>query len=89
MKTHLNITITGKVHMVGFRFHTRNQAKKLGLMGFVQNQDDGSVYMEIEGEKGKVEELLAWCKQGPQYAQVENVEHKESKMQDFKEFEIN
>ncbi len=51
MKRHLDIHISGKVQRVFFRKNAAAQARKLGLTGFVKNEDDGSVYIETEGEE--------------------------------------
>jgi len=37
------VRITGRVQGVGFRVWTRQQAQRLGLTGWVCNEDDGSV----------------------------------------------
>jgi len=43
----LEIKIFGRVQGVGFRFFCLNLAKKLQIKGFVKNEFDGSVYLEI------------------------------------------
>ncbi|MCX2744481.1 acylphosphatase [Mangrovivirga sp. M17] len=72
MKT-VCITITGKVQGVFFRASTRDKARSLGLKGYVKNQKDGSVYIEVSGEEMKIQKLIDWCKTGPEEAEVENV----------------
>ena len=44
------LRIHGRVHGVFFRDSVLKKAKELGLVGFVRNDLDGSVYIEIEGE---------------------------------------
>ena len=44
------IRFRGKVQGVGFRYHAKNAASSLGLTGWVRNESDGSVYMEVQGE---------------------------------------
>ena len=48
-KKHLDIKISGKVQGVFFRDETKNKAEQLGLVGFVENTEDGKVYIEAEG----------------------------------------
>ena len=72
------IKIYGRVQGVGFRFATVRVAQSLGVVGFVRNEEDGSVFIVAEGEKDKLEKLLSWCWQGPFLAKVENVEKKEA-----------
>lgn len=84
----LNITVTGIVQGVWFRASTKEQADRLGVNGFVRNQDDGSVYLEAEAETAELEQLLAWLKVGPPKAQVEEVKVEESAGSGIEGFEI-
>ena len=69
------IRVFGLVQGVFFRYTTRKVARKLGLTGIVKNLPDGSVFIEAEGPKDKLLELLEFSKKGPKYAQVEKAEH--------------
>lgn len=75
-KVRVSIIINGQVQGVFFRYKTQQEAHKLSLTGWVKNNGDGSVECMAEGEKDKLEELIAWCKAGPRSAQVENVDVK-------------
>lgn len=66
--------VTGIVQGVCFRAETRYEAERLGVTGWVRNRADGSVELVAEGPRASVEELLAWCRRGPEYARVEDVE---------------
>ncbi len=86
---HLNIKVTGKVQGVYFRATTKAVADQLGIKGFVLNQKDGSVYVEAEGDKFALDSLLEFCNEGPDRAEVEQVEVEESPdMKGFKNFEV-
>ena len=52
------IRFRGKVQGVGFRYHAKNAASSLGLTGWVRNESDGSVYMEVQGEDVLVETYI-------------------------------
>ncbi|MBK7429274.1 MAG: acylphosphatase [Saprospiraceae bacterium] len=65
--------IDGKVQGVWFRQSTLKKAKELGLGGFVQNEDGGSVYVEAEGNKESLNALIAWCLDGPETASVKAI----------------
>ena len=88
MIKHLNIKIFGQVQGVGFRYSTKQRANKLGLTGFVQNQQDESIYIEIEGPKDVVDKFIAWCRRGPTWSRVEKVDIRQGEVQNFKDFVI-
>ncbi len=62
--------------MVMFRDFTQRNATKLGLMGIVQNIDNGSVRVVAEGKKDKLQELLKLLQKGPIFARVKEVQEK-------------
>lgn len=87
-KKHLNIKVFGKVQGVGFRFNTRNVADKLDLTGFVRNEPDGSVYIEVEGGEELLGKFVSWCENGPEFAKVKRIETNEEDLKDFNSFEV-
>ena len=70
----LSARVAGRVQGVYFRAFTRNQARALGLTGWVRNEYDGSVYLEVEGPRAALETLLAAVRHGPPDARVDHVE---------------
>ncbi len=75
MKTEkAHLFIEGKVQGVFFRASAKEQADKLGLNGWVRNLSDGSVEIQVEGEKETLKRFLEWCKTGPPNALVTNVD---------------
>lgn len=88
MKKHFNITIRGRVQGVFFRASTKTKALELGISGFVQNEPDGSVYIEAEAEEKALEEFIQWCKRGPELAQVSDCAIEPGPVQEFKSFDI-
>jgi len=89
MKKHINITISGKVHGVGFRFSCMEIAYKHNITGFVRNLKNGSVYIEAEGSEKNMQEFRAWCQKGPVWARIANVEEEEGELKNYDSFEIN
>ena len=85
---HFKITVTGKVQGVFFRVSTKAVANQMGINGFVRNETDGSVYIEAEGESFMLDELVNWCKEGPDGAKVEEVELVEGELKNHKGFEV-
>jgi len=88
MPKHLNILISGAVQGVFFRAHAKKRAEELGLAGSVQNWPDGKVYIEAEGPAGALQQLVEWCREGPDSAEVSSVEIKEGQMVNFADFQI-
>lgn len=85
---HFNIKIFGKVQGVGYRNFALKKAKSLNITGFVKNQEDGSVYIEVEGREEDLNLFLNYCHQGPKFADVKNVEIIKSYIKKYKEFII-
>lgn len=85
---HLNIHVYGRVQGVGFRFSARKYAIGLGLKGFIRNELDGSVYIEVEGDEERLNPFLKWCYEGPSLSKPDYVEVQESKIRNFQTFDI-
>lgn len=66
-------TVTGRVQGVSFRYFTEQEARRLGLTGWVRNHDDGSVRLEAQGAEDAVDELVRWLHDGPGQARVDGV----------------
>ena len=88
-RSRYHLFISGKVQGVGFRFRTKIKAKKLGLVGWVKNLDDGRVEIVAEGEEEKLNELVDWVKSSPFLSKVEEVKLlKEEPRNEFDNFTI-
>lgn len=85
----VRLTVKGRVQGVYFRASTVQQARHLGLTGWVMNRRDGSVEVLAEGPSDKLEELITWCRQGPPGARVEKVDlQRQDFRAEFVEFRI-
>ena len=73
MTQRLHVLIEGRVQGVGFRFSTVRVANELGLAGWVRNCVDGRVEAEFEGPEPALKKMLAWCRRGPSFAEVDDV----------------
>ncbi len=83
------LRIEGRVQGVFFRASTVAQARKLGVTGWVMNCSDGSVEAVAEGRKNEIQELIAWCRQGPPGAHVTLVDVRyENARDEFRGFSI-
>ncbi len=66
--------ISGRVQGVFFRAYTRERAQSLGVYGWVGNCPDGRVEAVFEGREEAVDQIIAWCREGPPYARVNKVD---------------
>ena len=72
----LTLIVHGLVQGVNFRWRAREEAEKLGLVGYVRNRDDGTVELVAEGDEEQLNALKEWCCRGPRHANVERCEEK-------------
>ena len=70
MLQRVHVIVHGRVQGVYFRAATRDQARQLGLSGWVRNCSDGSVEVLAEGQRTHLEQLITWCHGGPPGALV-------------------
>ncbi len=85
---HYNITISGYVQGVGYRYSTVKIARSLDIKGFVKNLPDGKVYIEAEGTKEHLEKLIDWCHIGPRYSNVYQVYWENSEIKNYSGFDV-
>lgn len=53
-----HMRFTGRVQGVGFRYRASYAARGLGLTGWVRNESDGSVEMEVQGTPEQINQML-------------------------------
>ena len=70
----LRAVIRGEVQGVGFRWSVQRHAGQLGLTGYAENLPDGSVRVEAEGDSGQLDQLEAFLRQGPRWAEVASLD---------------
>ncbi len=85
---HFSIRVTGSVQGVFFRASTRKEAQRLGLVGWVRNEPDGSVRIEAEGDGDALDELVTWCQHGPDQARVVDVVVKVGEVKGYEGFQV-
>ncbi len=86
--TRLHLIISGRVQGVGFRYFCQEQAKRLGLTGFVRNCEDGTVEAEVQGEKEIVEKFLTLVSDGPRHAEVNEIRTEDRPLKEERNFQI-
>ncbi|HEY1960865.1 MAG TPA: acylphosphatase [Rhizomicrobium sp.] len=72
--TALKLRIEGVVQGVGFRAFLIQEARSLGLDGWVRNRSDGTVEALVSGDTKQVEAIVAACMRGPSGARVANID---------------
>lgn len=80
--------VAGAVQGVGFRESTRRRARELGVLGWVRNEDDGTVAVHAEGEPGALERLVAFLRTGPRGADVRGVEVEDVRVEGHEQFAV-
>lgn len=77
----------GYVQGAGFRYKACYSARNLGITGWIQNSDDGSVEMKAEGTEQDIEALVAMLRHHT-WAEIKNIRSEEIPLQDGYDFEI-
>jgi acylphosphatase len=70
----LRAIVHGYVQGVGFRWRTREVARRLGVRGYVRNRADRTVEVVAEGSNRALRDLVAFLERGPSAASVRRVE---------------
>ena len=68
-----HIVFRGWVQGVGFRWRARQAAGLYGATGWVKNEYDGSVVMEIQGTETQIDSVILAIERGS-YVRIENLE---------------
>ena len=66
------LDIGGRVQGVGFRWRARHAAGATGATGWVQNNPDGSVSMELQGTEAQIDRVIQLLEQG-RYIEIEEM----------------
>lgn len=69
------IRFYGWVQGVGFRYRARHAAGLYGCTGWIRNEADGSVTMEIQGEERQIDQVILAIERGT-YVRIENMDVK-------------
>ncbi len=89
MTKRLTLKIHGLVQGVGYRYVSRNEAKKRRFTGYVCNSDKGMVEIVAEGEEEDLKDFIQWCYNGVGPAMVQKIEQSWSEATgEFSDFEI-
>jgi DNA ligase D-like protein (predicted 3'-phosphoesterase) len=81
-------TVRGSVQGVGFREAAVRRAGELGVLGWIRNEDDGTVMVQAEGSDEAVDAMVEWLGEGPRGAAVSDVEVAKAKVEGHEQFAI-
>lgn len=80
-----HITFTGYVQGVGFRYRARHAANLYGCTGWVRNEWDRSVTMEIQGEEDNIDRVIQAIRAG-RYVEIERMDSRQIPLEDERDF---
>jgi DNA ligase D-like protein (predicted 3'-phosphoesterase) len=70
----IRAVVRGEVQGVGFRDATIRRARELMVMGWVRHGEDRELRVHAEGDRRAIAELVAFLREGPPLARVDEVE---------------
>lgn len=82
-----HIHFYGRVQGVGFRYTALHLARSLQLTGWVQNEWDGTVTMEVQGSEERIDHLLYGLNHG-HYIRIEWMDTKIVPLENEKGFSV-
>ena len=71
-----HIEFYGQVQGVGFRYRARHAAALYGVTGWVRNEYDGSVTMELQGEEAQIDQVILAIERGA-FVRIENMQERQ------------
>lgn len=87
MKT-IRVFISGTVQGMLFKKHIEEQARLMGVRGYVRSMQDGRLEAVFEGLDDRVLQMIEICKAGNAHAKIRDVELKPLNHQGFEGFSI-
>lgn len=82
-----HITFYGRVQGVGFRYTAKYLAQSLALTGWVKNEWDGTVTMEVQGREPMINKPLVGLNQG-HFISIEWMDTKEIPLEKESSFTV-
>ncbi len=74
MAKRVRVVASGRVQGVFYRATCAELARERGLGGYVRNLPDGRVEAAFEGADADVDAMVEWCRRGPEWARVDELE---------------
>ena len=80
--------VHGRVQGVFFRRAAADEARRLGVAGWVRNTFEGTVELHAEGDPAAVEALLRFARTGPPGARVDRVDVADAELEGHRGFAV-
>jgi DNA ligase D-like protein (predicted 3'-phosphoesterase) len=84
----IRASVSGDVQGVGFRQAAKRRAEQLGLLGWVRNEDDGTVALHAEGPRDALDAFVEFLRDGPAGASVADVALSELRAEGHEQFAV-
>lgn len=85
----VKIKVSGRVQGVFFRYSAKAKADEIGIKGFARNTPDNGVEIVAQGNEENLNELIEWCRKGPDLAKVEKIDvSQETSPEEFPDFSV-
>ena len=81
------VRVHGRVQGVGFRYTAKYLAQSLELTGWVRNEYDGTVTMEVQGREARINKLLVGLNQN-RFITIDWVDTKEIPLEEESSFRV-
>lgn len=81
------IVFHGRVQGVGFRYTAKYLAQSMGLTGWVKNEYDGTVLMEIQGREPLIFKLMEGLN-NRMYIQIDWIDSKDISVKEERGFRV-
>ncbi len=69
----ISAAVRGRVQGVAYRYTTQRVGERLGLVGWVRNERDGSVSVWAQGDSAVISRFIDYLEEGPPAARVQTV----------------
>ncbi len=81
------IVFHGRVQGVGFRYTAKYLAQSMGLTGWVKNEYDGTVLMEVQGRESLIFKLMEGLN-NRMYIQIDWIDSKDISVKEERGFRV-
>jgi len=72
----IEIELRGRIQGVGFRSSVRNFALRNGIRGYVQNKEEGDVFILAQSKEDRIRQLIDWLNSNPGFAKIDAISYR-------------